>query len=86
MSARYMCAAVGGFGETLPPPDARPQMTCGIYWLSAVEMSLLLIFDGECDSLSCWSHLISSTSVVSSIPERDSEKERNLSHVQKFTV
>ena len=72
-SSYYVCESVLLFGgnSDIVPPHAGPQMTCGIYWLSTVEMVLVLMFDGECDSLSCWSHPTSSTSVVSSVPESD---------------
>ena len=38
---RYIWAAVGGNGDILPPPPPK------------VEKFLVLMFDGECDSLSC---------------------------------
>ena len=48
-------------------------MTCGIYWLSTVEMFLVLMFDGDCDSLSSWGHLTfhnQSQKVTDSFPGR----------------
>ena len=53
-SSYSVCKTVllfGGIGDRVP----HHCLTTDVMWylLAAVEMSLMLMFDGECDSLSC---------------------------------